>query len=148
MAESPQRPMVADRSRLGDGMQVATRADSANELIRAGHRPTGLHYFAWIVLACWLVLILVLGAKEALVVPPGTPPYPIVIGVATPILVFLAAFWVSSAFRSFVMAADLPLLTAVQAWRFAGFGFLALLRMESCRASLPGLPGLVTWRSA
>jgi hypothetical protein len=53
---------------------------------------------------------------------------------AVPILVFLAAVWVSSAFRSFVMAANLPLLTAVQAWRFAGFGFLAL----SAHQVLPG----------
>jgi hypothetical protein len=119
-------------------MQVATCADSGNELNRVGHRATGLHYFAWIVLACWLVLILVLGAKGALVVPPGTPPYPIVIGVATPILVFLSAVWVSSAFRSFVMAADLPLLPAVQAWRFAGFGFLALFAHGV-------LPGVFAW---
>src|SRR6516164_3450451 len=139
MAESPQRPMVADRSRLGNGMnEAATRADNRNDLIRADHQSTGLQYLLWIVLACWLVIVLVLGARGAFVEPAGPPPYPIAIGVATPILVFLAAVWVSSAFRSFVMAADLPLLTAVQAWRFAGFGFLALFAHGV-------LPGVFAW---
>jgi hypothetical protein len=36
------------------------------------------------------------------------------------------------------MAADLPLLTAVQAWRFAGFGFLALFVHGV-------LPGVFAW---
>jgi hypothetical protein len=36
------------------------------------------------------------------------------------------------------MAADLPLLTAVQAWRFAGFGFLALFAHGV-------LPGVFAW---
>ena len=36
------------------------------------------------------------------------------------------------------MAADLPLLTAVQAWRFAGFGFLALFAYGV-------LPGSFAW---
>jgi hypothetical protein len=41
-------------------------------------------------------------------------------------LLFLAAFWVSPSFRALVMAGDLPLLTTLQAWRFAGFVFIAL----------------------
>ena len=135
MAESTQRPMVADRSRLGNGTyDVGTCADSGNDLIRAGHRSRSLRFFAWVVLTFWLVIILGLGAKGAFVVPAGTPPYPIAIAVAAPLLVFLAAVWVSSALRSLVMSADLPLLTAVQAWRFAGFGFLAL----SAHGVLPG----------
>jgi hypothetical protein len=36
------------------------------------------------------------------------------------------------------MAVDLPLLTAVQAWRFAGFGFLALFVYGV-------LPGIFAW---
>jgi hypothetical protein len=131
--------MVADRSRLGNGTyDVGTRVDSGDDLTRAGHRSTSLRFFAWVVLTFWLVLILGLGAKGAFPVPAGTPPYPIVIGVAAPILVFLAAVWVSSTFRSFVMAADLPLLTALQAWRFAGFGFLALFAHGV-------LPGVFAW---
>jgi len=139
MAEPTQHPTVADRSRLGNGMNdAATRADNRNDLIRADHQSTGLQYLVWIVLASWLVIVLVLGARGAFVVPAGTPPYPIAIGVVAPLLVFLAAVWVSSAFRRLVMAADLPLLTAVQAWRFAGFGFLALFAYGV-------LPGSFAW---
>ena len=139
MAESTQRPVVGDQSRFGNGMNdAATRADSGNSLIRADDRSTVLQYLVWIVLACWLVIVLVLGAQGAFVVPAGTPPYPIAIGVVAPLLMFLAAVWVSSAFRGFVMAADLPLLTAVQAWRFAGFGFLALFAYGV-------LPGSFAW---
>jgi hypothetical protein len=117
---------------------ATTRAGNRNDLIHADHQSTGLQYLVWIVLACWLVIVLVLGARRAFVVPAGTPPYPIAIGLVAPLLVFLAAVWVSSAFRSFVMAADLPLLTAVQAWRFAGFGFLALFAYGV-------LPGSFAW---
>lgn len=39
---------------------------------------------------------------------------------------FFAALWRSGAFREFVLTAGLRLLVAIQAWRFAGLGFLAL----------------------
>jgi hypothetical protein len=131
--------MVEDGSRLGNRMSdVATRADSGSNLTRAGQRSTGLQYSVWIVLSVWLVFVLVLGVQGAFVVPAGTTPYRIAIGVVAPILAFLAALWVSSAFRNSVMAADLPLLTAVQAWRFAGFGFLALFAYGV-------LPGSFAW---
>ena len=139
MAESTQRPVVGDQSRFDTGMNdAAARADSGNSLFRADDRSTVLQYLVWIVLACWLVIVLVLGARGAFAVPAETPPYPIAIGVVAPLLVFLAAVWGSAAFRSFVMAADLPLLTAVQAWRFAGFGFLALFAYGV-------LPGSFAW---
>jgi hypothetical protein len=60
---------------------AATRADNRTDLIRTDHQSTGLQYLAWIVLACWLVIVLVLGARGAFVVPAGTPPYPIALGV-------------------------------------------------------------------
>jgi len=66
------------------------------------------------------------GAGGAFVRPPGALPLPILIGVTTPIIVFLAAFSVLGAFRDFVLAVDLRLVTGIQAWRFAGLGFLAL----------------------
>jgi hypothetical protein len=40
--------------------------------------------------------------------------------------VFLTAYWTSLRFREFVLTADLRLMTGIQAWRAAGFGFLAL----------------------
>jgi hypothetical protein len=78
------------------------------------------------VLTVWFGLILALGAGGAFVTPPGELPLPIAIGVSAPVIVFLGAYWVSRRFREFVLAADLGLITGIQAWRAAGFGFLAL----------------------
>lgn len=78
------------------------------------------------VLAVWLAFVFLSGASEVFVAPRGTPPLVLLTTGATPVLLFLAAFWLSHSFREFVLAADLRLMTGVQAWRFAGFGFLAL----------------------
>jgi hypothetical protein len=94
--------------------------------------------FVALVLGLWLVVVLVLGAGRAFVRPPGTVPFPIAVGVAAPLIVFLVAFWTSAAVRSFVLAADLPLATAIQAWRFVGLGFFALY-------SYGVLPGIFVW---
>jgi hypothetical protein len=53
-------------------------------------------------------------------------PLPILAGVLAPILVFLIAFWTVSPFRDLVMSIDLPVMAGIQAWRFAGLGFIAL----------------------
>jgi hypothetical protein len=89
-------------------------------------------------LSIWFVLVVLLGAGGAFVRPPGAPPLPILIGVSAPLIAFLAAFWVVRAFRDFVLAVDLRLVTGIQAWRFAGFGFLALYAHGL-------LPGLFAW---
>jgi len=91
-----------------------------------------------VVLAIWLALVLLLGAAGAFVRPPGEVPFPIAIGVTAPLIVFFATFRLSAAFRAFVLAIDLPLVTAIQAWRFAGFGFLALYAHRI-------LPGVFAW---
>lgn len=91
-----------------------------------------------LVLTVWLALVLFLGARGAFVGPPGTPPLPIFFGAMSPIIAFLALFRMSRAFRDFVLAIDLPLATAIQAWRFAGFGFLALFTYGV-------LPGTFAW---
>lgn len=41
-------------------------------------------------------------------------------------MVFFTAYFGWSAFRAFVLSADLRLVTAIQAWRWAGLGFLSL----------------------
>ncbi len=92
----------------------------------------------WVVLLLWLALALVLGANETYVRAPGALPIPIVIGVLTPILVFLIAFWAAGSFRDFVMSIDLPLAAGIQAWRFGGLGFIALYAYGV-------LPGLFAW---
>lgn len=87
------------------------------------------------VLAVWCVLVLLLAANGVFSTPPEVPPYPIFIGVAVPLIVFAAASLRSGAFRGLVLSADLRLLTAIQAWRAGGLGFLAL----SAHGVLPGL---------
>jgi hypothetical protein len=91
-----------------------------------------------VVLALWLASVFLLGAGGAFVRPPGAPPLPILLGATAPLLAFLAAFGTSPGFRAFVLALDLRLISAIQAWRFAGLGFLAL-------AAQGLLPGLFAW---
>ena len=90
------------------------------------------------VLLLWFVLELILGANETYVRAPGALPLPIMVGVLMPILVFLIAFWTTGSFRNFVMSMDLPLAAEIQAWRFAGLGFIALYAYGI-------LPGLFAW---
>jgi hypothetical protein len=78
------------------------------------------------VLAVWLAAVVVLGATGALASPPGKPPLPIGIGFAAPIALFFLTLRLSRTFREFILSMDLRLITGIQAWRFAGLGFLAL----------------------
>jgi hypothetical protein len=89
-------------------------------------------------LAAWFALVVLLGAIGAFVRPPGTAPLPIFIGFAVPIVVFFAVYGFSGAFRAFVLGLDLRFATAIQAWRFAGLGFIALYTYGV-------LPGLFAW---
>ena len=86
----------------------------------------GIHLAVAIALAVWLLLVLSLGAVGAFVGPPGTPPLPIAIGVSTPLLLFFAWLRLSPSFREFVLSLDLRFIVAMQAWRWAGLGFLDL----------------------
>jgi len=89
-------------------------------------------------LLLWLVLVLILGADDAFSRGPVELPLPILAGFLTPILVFLAAFWTVGPFREFLMSIDLPVMAGIQAWRFAGLGFIAL-------NAYGVLPGLFAW---
>jgi hypothetical protein len=91
-----------------------------------------------IVIFFWLVLAFILGANQTFVREPGVPPLPILAGVLIPIFVFLIAFWSAGSFRDFVMSLDLQLAAGMQAWRFAGLGFIALYAYGI-------LPGLFAW---
>jgi hypothetical protein len=79
-----------------------------------------------LVLAVWLALVVLLGLNGAFVTPAGALPVPIALGVTVPLMVFFAGLWLSRPFRDLVLSADLRLMLGIQAWRFAGFGFLAL----------------------
>ena len=91
-----------------------------------------------VVLAVWLAVVVLLGAGGAFISTPGTPPFPIALGVTVPLLVFLGALWVSASFRRFVTGGDVLLVTAIQGWRWAGFSFVGLYAYGV-------LPGLFAW---
>jgi hypothetical protein len=100
----------------------------------AENRPS-LNGLVAAALAIWLALVFLLGANGAFVRPPAVPPLPILLGATVPVLLFLAAYGGSGAFRALTLAADLRLLTAIQGWRAGGLGFLALY----AHGILPGL---------
>jgi len=88
-----------------------------------------------VALALWLGLVFLLGAQGAFVGSPGSPPLAIFFGFAIPLAVFFAAYFGWSGFRAFVLGADLRFVATIQAWRWAGLGFLSLYAY----GVLPGL---------
>jgi hypothetical protein len=78
------------------------------------------------VLGAWLAVVALLGRARAFDAPPGTPPLAIAAGVVVPLAVFFAAIALSKGLRAWVLALDPRVTAALQAWRFAGFTFLAL----------------------
>ena len=95
----------------------------------AGSQPAGaggIRPGIILVLSAWFALVVSLGASGAFVGHPGRPPVAIAMGVGTPLLLFLAWLRFSSSFRAFVLSLDLRLIVGMQAWRWAGLGFLFL----------------------
>ncbi len=86
----------------------------------------GIRVAVAIALTAWFLLVVSLGAIGAFVAPPGTPPLPIAIGVVAPLVFFFAWTRLSPSFREFVLSLDLRLIAGMQAWRWAGLGFLSL----------------------
>lgn len=94
-----------------------------------GSQPSGLggaRIGVILVVSLWFLLVVALGAAGAFITRAGTPPLPIAIGVAAPLLLFFAALRLSPSFREFVLSLDLRLVAGMQAWRWAGLGFLSL----------------------
>jgi hypothetical protein len=80
-----------------------------------------------IVLALWLSIVWIVAQKGTLLrAAPGTPPVLLLLMVLLPIVLFLGAFRLSQTFREFVLTFDPRIGAAIQAWRFAGLGFIAL----------------------
>ena len=95
----------------------------------AESQPTalsGIRLSVTLVLTVWFLLVVSLGAVGAFGTRPGTPPFPIAIGVGAPLLLFFAWLRLSQSFRDFVLSLDLRLIAGMQAWRWAGLGFLFL----------------------
>ena len=101
-------------------------------------RASAVAFSVGILLALWLALVSVLGARVAFAQAPGEPPLPIFFAVMLPILTFLAAYRTSGAFRDFVLNLDQRLAVGLQAWRFGGLGFVAL-------TAYGVLPGVFAW---
>jgi hypothetical protein len=96
---------------------------------------SGIRLSVTLVLTVWLLLVVSLGAAGAFVGRPGTPPFGIAIGVAAPLLLFFAWLRLSHSFRDFILTLDLRLIAGMQAWRWAGLGFLFLYAYKV----LPGM---------
>src|SRR5690242_17042924 len=97
-------------------------------------RP-GVRWAVCVTLALWLSLVAFLASQGAFVGQAGSPPLAIFLGLAIPLAAFFAAFFGWSAFRAFILGADLRLVSSIQAWRWGGLGFLTLY----ARGILPGL---------
>ena len=102
---------------------------------KSNDSPPSVKSFVSVALALWFGLVYYLGSQGAFVGSPGSPPLAIFMGVVIPVAVFLAAYFGWSAFRTFILSADLRLVAAIQAWRWAGLGFLSLY----ANGVLPGL---------
>lgn len=87
---------------------------------------SGVRLSVTLVLTIWFLLVISLGAVGAFVGHPGTPPFAVAIGVGVPLLLFFAWLRLSQSFREFILSLDLRLIAGMQAWRWAGLGFLSL----------------------
>ena len=91
-----------------------------------------------IALLAWLGAVAFLGATGAYLGRPGQPPIAVFASAVAPLILFALAWRASAAFRDFLLAIDVRFIVAMQAWRFAGFGFIALYTTSV-------LPGLFAW---
>jgi hypothetical protein len=104
---------------LKGGLEMLSASDS-------GDKRSGVNRLVAGVLALWLGVVVFLGARGTFFQGADSPPLAIFVGFAIPLVVFFSAYFGWSAFRAFVLGVDLRLAAAVQAWRWAGFGFLTL----------------------
>lgn len=99
---------------------------------------SGIGTFVAVFFLGWLALIVVLGARGAFVAPRGAPPLALLIGLLAPLGLFLIGYRTIPTLREFILSADLRLIVGIQAWRWAGFGFLTLYTYRV-------LPGIFAW---
>ena len=100
--------------------------------------PSGAGTFIAFFFAVWFSLVFALGARGAFVAQPGAPPLALLIGLVGPLMLFLLAYFTIRPVREFILSADLRLVVGIQAWRWAGFGFLTLYAYRI-------LPGIFAW---
>jgi hypothetical protein len=78
------------------------------------------------VIGAWFILSLAASALHVFETDPSRPPLPLGVAVLAPIALFLLWFAISDRFRQFSLGLSPSTLTFLQAWRIAGFVFLAL----------------------
>jgi hypothetical protein len=103
---------------------VSSHSDRLNHWNPPATLP--IRFLVPVALALWLGLTVFLGSQGAFVGSADSPPRGLFLGLAIPLAVFFTAYFRSSAFRAFILGADLRLVTAMQAWRWGGLGFLSL----------------------
>src|ERR1051326_9042893 len=86
----------------------------------------------------WFGIVFGLAMRGAFVAAQGAPPLGLLIGLVAPLTLFLVGYWTVPPLREFILSADLRLIAGIQAWRWAGFGFLPLF-------SYKVLPGVFAW---
>lgn len=99
---------------------------------------SGIRTLIAFLFAAWLGLVLILGARGAFTARPGAPPLGLLIGLVAPLSLFVVAYQTVRPFRELVLSADLRIIVGMQAWRWAGFGFLSLYTYRV-------LPGIFAW---
>jgi hypothetical protein len=83
----------------------------------------------------WLLLALLANLTGVFLTGPTEPPVALLVAIVGPPAAFLVAYAASSTFRTYVLALDLRLLTALQGWRVVGGTFVVL----NAEQLLPGL---------
>src|SRR5258708_35373422 len=94
--------------------------------------------FVAVFFLAWLALIFVLGARSGFVAPRGAPPLALLIGLLAPLSLFILGYRTIRPLRGLILSADLRIIVGMQAWRWAGFGFLTLYFYGV-------LPGIFAW---
>lgn len=88
-----------------------------------------------LILTVWFGLAAAAGMTEILTAGPEALVRPILLSVALPVAAFLALYFGSSRFQTYVLTRDIRFLTMLQSWRVLGFTFLMLYAW----GTLPGL---------
>ena len=89
-------------------------------------------------LILWFAAAYVLGTGHYMANDQQSFLAPIILSVALPVAIFLAAYGLWQPFRAFVLSQDIRTLTMLQGWRVIGFGFLLLYFFDV-------LPGIFAW---
>ena len=90
------------------------------------------------ILTVWFGLAAAAGMTDVFAAGPDALVRPILLSVALPVVGFLALYYGSSRFQTYVLTRDIRFLTMLQSWRVLGFTFLMLYAWGT-------LPGLFAW---